>query len=551
MGKRKFWLVLGVTCAAVGLSASSAFAATDAAAKKPQGPAATGGTVIFGADQEPRTLNTFTVEGNAAWGSYVLAPVVTWGSKYNNRGVLVHDLLQSVTLNDQSPLTVTYRIKPAAKWSDNRPVTSADMIFTYQQIMNPNNSISSRVGFEDIASIRAQGSKAVRVVYKKIFAAYESLWGRFLPAHSAGGIAGQDFNQAWRNGPAIANGPFRFVSWSRGSQMVVQKNPNYWGKAATLNQIVFRFIPDTNTQFQAMRGGEVNIIHPQPQQQIADIKGQRGITVQTSSQFAWEHVDFQLGAGGHAALKRKFVREAIVTGVNRSQMRAVLYKDIAPNLPALNNVVYKNFQPEYQAHKYQPHGFSQRKAISLLRSNGCTGGPATPSASNRDIYSCPGVGRLEFDFWSTAGNQQRELAFQIMQAQLRSIGIQLNSRFTLTALTVTLPTRNWDIMLYAWVGSPDPAGSVNIHRCGGTQNHQNYCSRPVSRLLLKSNETLNARERTRLMNESSRLIASHVVTLPLYARPTFLIHDSRLRGALLNPTNTGPTWNTEAWSFVR
>jgi peptide/nickel transport system substrate-binding protein len=300
-----------------------------------------------------------------------------------------------------------------------------------------------------------------------------------------------------------------------------------------------------------MRGGEVNIIHPQPQPQIADIKGQRGITVQTSSQFAWEHVDFQLAAGGHAALKRKYDREAIVTGINRSQMRQVLYKDIAPNLPALNNVIYKNFQPEYQAHKYQPHGFSQRKAIQILRSNGCTGGPATPSARNRDIYSCPGVGRLEFDFWSTAGNQQRELAFQIMQAQLRSVGIQLNSRFTLTALTVTLPTRNWDIMLYAWVGSPEPAGSVNIHRCGGTQNHQNYCSRPVSRLLLKSNETINKRQRAALLNRASQLIASHVVTLPLYARPTFLIHDSRLRGALLNPTNTGPTWNTEAWSFVR
>jgi peptide/nickel transport system substrate-binding protein len=548
MGKRKFWLVLGVVGAVMGLTASSAIAAPDA---QPLSPAATGGTVIFGADQEPRTLNTFTVEGNAAWGSYVLAPVVTWATKYNNKGVLTHDLIQSVTVNDQSPLIVTYRLKAAAKWSDGRPVSADDMIYTYQQIMNPNNSISSRVGFEDIGSIRKVNAKSIRVTFKKIFASYDSLWGRLMPSHAAGGFVGQDFNQAWRNGPPIANGPFRFVSWSRGSQMVVQKNPAYWGKQATLNQIVFRFIPDTNTQFQAMRGGEVNIIHPQPQQQIADIKGQRGITVQTSSQFAWEHVDFQLGAGGHPALKRKFVREAFVTGVNRLQMRQVLYKDIAPNLPALNNVVYKNFQPEYQSHKYQPYGFSQKKAIQLLRSNGCTGGPATPSSRNNDIYSCPGVGRLEFNFHSTAGNQQRELAFQIMQAQLKSVGIQLNSRFSLTALTVTLPTRNWDIMLYAWVGSPDPSGSVNIHRCGGTQNHQNYCSRPVSRLLLKSNETINARARTRLLNEASRLIASHVVTLPLYARPTFLIHDSRLKGALLNPTQFGPTWNSEAWSFVR
>ena len=116
--------------------------------------------------------------------------------------------------------------------------------------------------------------------------------------------------------------------------------------------------------------------------------------MQTGSQFTWEHVDFQLGAGGHPALKKKFVREAIVTGINRAQIRSVAYTEIAPNLPPLNNVIYKNFQSEYVGHKYQPFGFSQKKAIALLRSNGCTGGPATPSARNSDIYSCPGVGKL-------------------------------------------------------------------------------------------------------------------------------------------------------------
>jgi peptide/nickel transport system substrate-binding protein len=227
----------------------------------------------------------------------------------------------------------------------------------------------------------------------------------------------------------------------------------------------------------------------------------------------------------------------------------VAYGQVAPNLPPLNNVIFKNFQDEYVGHSYQPFGFSQKKAISLLRANGCTGGPATPSARNQDIYSCPGVGKLSFDFHSTAGNQSREISFQVMQAQLRSVGIELKSRFTLTALTVTLPTRNWDIMLYAWVGSPEPAGSVNIHRCGGTQNHQNYCDRGASRLLLKSNETLDPKKRVALLNQADKLIAEDVVTLPLFARPAFLVHQKRLGGVLLNPTNTSVTWNTQDWTF--
>jgi peptide/nickel transport system substrate-binding protein len=547
MRKRTFWLLLGALAAVTSLTASSGVAAVDA---RPQAAAAAGGTVIFGADQEPRTLNTLTVEGNALWGSLVLQPVITFGSKYNAKGVLIHDLLEPPVLNSQKPQVVTYKLKQATKWSDNKPMTAEDMIFTFQQIMNPNNTIASRIGFEDIARLQKVDAKTVRATFKKPYAFWQSLWGRIFPSYPAGGVAGQTFDQAWRNGPPVANGPFRLASWDRGTQMVLTRNPNYWGKKANVNSIVFRFIPDTNTQFQAMRGGEVNIINPQPQNAIADLKKQSNLNVQTGSQFTWEHVDFQLGAGGHPALKKKFVREAIVTGINRAQIRTVAYREIAPNLPALNNVIYKNFQSEYVGHKYQPYGFSQKKAIELLRSNGCTGGPATPSARNNDIYSCPGVGKLEFDFHSTAGNLSRETSFAVMQRQLKSVGIQLNARFTLTALTVTLPTRNWDIMLYAWVGSPETGGSVNIHRCGGTQNHQNYCSRPVSRLLLKSNETLDEKKRTQLLNEADRLIASHVVTLPLYARPGYLIHDKKLTGAVFNPTNTAATWNTQDWAFA-
>ena len=70
------------------------------------------------------------------------------------------------------------------------------------------------------------------------------------------------------------------MSWDRGSQIVVQRNDNYWGKKAPLSRIVFRFIPDTNTQFQAMRSGEVDIIAPDLQQQIADIRKRSGITTQ-------------------------------------------------------------------------------------------------------------------------------------------------------------------------------------------------------------------------------------------------------------------------------
>src|SRR5918992_4609648 len=128
--------LVGAICVLVAVSATNAFGAVDPNGKRPLASAATGGTVIFGADQEPRTLNTFTVEGNALWGSIVLQPVITFFSKYNNKGVLIYDIGQGATLNSKKPQVVTYRLKAAAKWSDNRQITADDMIFTFQQIMN-------------------------------------------------------------------------------------------------------------------------------------------------------------------------------------------------------------------------------------------------------------------------------------------------------------------------------------------------------------------------------------------------------------------------------
>ena len=67
--------------------------------------------------------------------------------------------------------------------------------------------------------------------------------------------------------------------------------------------------------------------------------------------------------------------------------------------------------------------------ISLLKSHGCTGGPDKPSKGNDKIFSCPNVGKLSFRFFTTTGNQLRALTFEIIQQQLKSVGIELVPRF--------------------------------------------------------------------------------------------------------------------------
>lgn len=544
MRKRSFWLALAALAAVVTMTASGATAGS------PQGaltPAAAGGTVILGADQEPKILNPFLTDGNLYWLSVIVGQVFEGSFELNNKGQYVKEMITDAKVTN-NPFTVTYTLKSGLTWSDGKPITSRDYVSTFNTIMNKNYDITSRAGYEDIARVQTPNARTARVVFKKPFAGWRDLFGALIPAHK---VAGQNFNNVWANSIDISSGPFKFERWQKGSQLVLSRNTRYKsGPQSKINQIVFRFIPDTNTQFQAMRGGEVDMIAPQPQLQIADIKKQAGIRVQSGPEFAWEHLDIQMGKGGHPALKQPYVRQALVTGINRGQIANALYREIAPGLPVLNNAIFKPFQPEYQAHKWQPFGFSQKKAISLLRAKGCTGGPAAPSSRNNDIYSCPGVGKLSFTFYSTAGNQLRELAFQIMQRQLKSIGIELVNKFR-TGVFSVLPTGEWDLFLFTWIGSPDPGGSVEIHKCKGDQNYNAYCNAKASAALVQSQATVDPVKRTALLNQADALMAKDLPTLPLFARPGFLIHKSSVGGVLKNPTSEGPTWNSEVWTVAR
>ena len=160
------------------------------------------------------------------------------------------------------------------------------------------------------------------------------------------------------------------------------------------------------------------------------------------------------------------------TGINRAQIASAIYRTIAPETKALQSLIFKPFEKGYTEH-YKKWAFSQAKVISILKGKGCTGGPDKPSAGNSDIFSCPGVGKLSFRFGTTTGNQLRALAFEIMQRQLKSVGIELVPRFQTGGVLfgTTLPSSDWDLLMFTYgqiagvedhderpVRVPEPAG---------------------------------------------------------------------------------------------
>ena len=329
----------------------------------------------------------------------------------------------------KNPLTVKFTFKKEAKWSDGKPVVAEDFWATWQTYINPKFNPISRTGYEDIKSVTRGNGKNVTVVFKKTVRGLGEPSSRAAsdPAHI---IKGKDMNEMFLNSVPVSSGPWKFSSWQKGVQITVVKNPAYKaGPAMKLDRLVFRYILDTNSRFQALKAGEGQVMEPQPQLQIADFMKDSKFKVDTKVGYTYEHIDFEFGEKGHPALKQPYVRQALIQGMNRQQVAGALYGEIAKGLPPLQSLVYKPFEARRTRRTSPSWRFNQAKVISLLKGHGCTGGPDKPSAGNDKIFSCPNVGKLSFRFFTTTGNQLRALTFEIIQRQLKSVGIELVPRF--------------------------------------------------------------------------------------------------------------------------
>jgi peptide/nickel transport system substrate-binding protein len=114
----------------------------------------------------------------------------------------------------------------------------------------------------------------------------------------------------------------------------------------------------------------------------------------------------------------------------------------------------------------------------------------------------------------------------------------------------TLPSQDWDLMLFTWVGSPaTPITIKDLYGCGGDQNYMGYCNRKFSNILNQVSTTLEASKRASLLNTAElKYMAKDIPSMPVYARPVFVIRKRTVNGPVVNPTQEGSPWNANTWT---
>jgi peptide/nickel transport system substrate-binding protein len=507
--------------------------------------------VVFGQEQDIVGFNTNLTCCNQFWAGVQTVPVIRGAFITNNKLQNVKDL---VTDAKATRTTLSYTIRKDANWNwggKKVPVTYKDFVYTWQQIVDPKNDLVGRDGYDQITGYTHKGDKQITFKWKKPYAAWQLLFGGVYPSQA---LAGQDFNKIWTNcicgndGKPVSDGPFMVTNYTKGQGSTLKANPFWYGKKPSLKEIDFKIITDTNTEVQAMRGGEVDAINPTFGINLLPLKSTPGVTYNQVPGLFQEHIDIQFGKQGQPLLRAPWMRQALMMGIDRTAIIKTVYGDLAGNTKPLDNLVYYQSDAAYKA-DFSKWNYNPKKALAVLKAH-CSGGPSSVGGSG-GTWTCKGF-PAKFRFTWTASNATRTTQEAIVKAQLKDIGIEIVDA-ALPANVVFgptgIPSGNYDLADFAWVTSPDPAGFVPTWGCGGESNYLNYCNRTATKALEASNSELDPKKRAALFQKADKLFANDVPSIPLYSRPNPLIWKSGITGMSNNPSLTGFAWNAEQWKW--
>ena len=228
-----------------------------------------GDWLVWGYRVEPKTLNQINVDNDiySRWITtpYILEPLLDYD--YDSMELKPY-LAESYDISEDG-LEVTFKLRNDIYFSDGEPVTSDDVIFTFETVMNPEiDAANIAQMFVDVEKVVRVDNKQVKFFMKRpFFKTLDNLSFSDIgiyPKHIYKFDDPAQFNE--RNSNPVGSGPYVFEKWDVGREIVLRRNENYWGVKPKIKKVIYRFITNTVACLQALRAGQVDIMIPEPDQ---------------------------------------------------------------------------------------------------------------------------------------------------------------------------------------------------------------------------------------------------------------------------------------------
>ena len=494
-----------------------------------------GGNLINAMAGEPSNLIAMIAGDSAS--SAIAGNIFNSLLKYDENLNYVPDLAKSWEISNNQK-TISFKLKKGLRWADGKPLTSADVLFTWKLITNPNTRTPYASDYQLVKKASTPDPLTFKVTYESSYAPALDTWAslHILPKHI---LKDEDINNTFFSRKPTGSSYYKLDEWISGQQVTLKANDKSVSGTPLIKKLISRIIPDTSSQFLELTADNIDVmnINPIQYQRVFPARKdlQQKIALYKELGNGYTYLGFNLKKAPFNDIR---VRQALNYAIDKDEV-------IKGVLLGLGEAISSPYKPgtRWNNPNLSPYPYSPSKALELLADAGYIkdkNGSLTKDGKP-----------LKFEI-ITNQNKQREMTAVLIQRRLQEIGVKVSIRVIEWASFVNrfIKTGDFDVVVLGWGLSLDP-DQYNIWHSSqqepGQFNFLGYSNKTVDQLLELGRKELNPHKREKIYREFSKHLLEDSPIVYLYAGYGLSAVHKRVKGIKKPAPPAGIYHNNYDW----
>ncbi|WBB80656.1 ABC transporter substrate-binding protein [Micromonospora sp. WMMD882] len=381
-------------------------------------------------------------------------------------------------------LTWTFTLRDDVRFSDDSPLTSEDVVYSYQRIIDGKLNASYR--FATVKSVTAPDPTTVVVT---LTAPTPNLLANLGGFKGVAIVEKSNVESGAITTRPVGSGPFQVANYASGDRIELTRNKNWWGGEPKLDGVTFTFVKDPTVALQNLRGGQAHWTDNLPPQQVPALADGDELTVETTPSSDYWYVALNQA-------RKPYDNVAVRRAIGFALDREAITKGAKFGLATVNQTAIPKASAFH--YDYAPYSHDPEQARRLLGEAGVSG--------------------LTMDLMVTSEYPETVSAAQVIAAQLKDVGVTVKIRTLDFAQWLDEQGKgNFDAFMLGWLGNIDPDEFYYAqHHSDGTFNFHKYRNPAVDQLLDQARTQTDQGARKRLYDQAAKQIVDEASYLYLY-----------------------------------